>query len=162
MPNRDAGVVVLENEGGDGSRFADLVAAYAYDVLLGKDADTRAKARIADYKQSIERAREQRDTWRADLKKLRASTAQPELPPAAYAGVYRSDRLGTLEVKASGGALMAVFGDGSGRVLPVGGHAFIVDWNAAAPGDHWTFLVTDGRVTGLDWGGRAFARLRER
>jgi CubicO group peptidase (beta-lactamase class C family) len=161
LPQRDAGVVVLQNEGGDGSRFADLVAAYAYDVLLGKaDADARARTRITEYSSTIERARAQRDEWRAELRKAAAGTVKPALPLVAYVGRYKSERLGTIEVQLRGTRLQAIFGDASGGLLPAGGHAFLADWNPGGPPDRWTFQVEGTAVVGLDWGGRAFTKVK--
>lgn len=161
MPRRALGVVVLGNEGADGARFTDLVASYAYDLLLGKDADAQATQRIAAYKVNIDRARAQRAGPRAEWKRLRADPGSPALPLTAYTGTYRSERLGDLDLVPDGKRLVIHFGDLRGDALPVKDHEFLVSWLDGGPPQRWLFTTADARVTGFDWGGRSFTRVHQ-
>jgi CubicO group peptidase (beta-lactamase class C family) len=160
MPQHDSGVVVLQNEGSDGGRFSDLIASYAYDLLLGADADGRARARIEQYRTAIEKSRSERDAWRTELKKLKTSPVAPALPLTAYVGSYGSDRLGRIEISIRSGRIHVSFGDAAGDGISVGGHEFLIDWNPGDRPDRWKFDVTNGGVTGFHWGDRVFTRSR--
>lgn len=90
---------------------------------------------------------------------MRPGTAA--LPLRAYAGRYTNERLGTLRIDDAGDRLRLVWGDLSGTLLPAGGNDFVVDWFLNLFGfqpARFLFSVDDGRVTGLDWGGRPFSR----
>jgi CubicO group peptidase (beta-lactamase class C family) len=106
LPERGLGVAVLVNETGLGGRFADLVAAYAYAILLGRaDADTRYEAKL---KAMGEEATAFRRKVAADAADRKARTLSR--PPKAYAGVYESPRLGRIELRVEGSRLEARMG----------------------------------------------------
>lgn len=160
MPQRGQGVVVLGNEGADGSRFTDLLACYVYDVLLGKDADHLASKRIEEYKANIGRARAQRAGPRAEWSALAQTPGTPALGLDAYAGRFQNERLGELALVADRDRLVIMFGDLRGDALPVKGHEYLVSWRDGGPPDRWTFTAPDGTVTGFDWAGRVFSRVK--
>jgi len=160
MPQRGIGVAVLQNEGGDGSQFADLVAAYAYDVLLGKPADERARTRIAQYRAAIDKSRAQPPAWMTELKQFSATPATLALPVDRYVGTYRSERLGDLSLIVDNGRLRVAFGELRGLVVPTSGERVLVDYGGGGSTDAWKFVIDAGVVTGIDWGGRAFSKLK--
>ena len=162
MPDREIGVVVLQNEGVDGNRFADIVAAYAYDMMLGRDADAAGARRLAELRDQIEQRRAARSGWDSEIRGLDASPGRAARPLTDYTGAYRNERLGILRVVEGAPGLRIDFGDLDGRLLPAGGNEFVVDWffnlmtfNPA----RFVFEVEDARVTGFDWGGRPFRRV---
>jgi hypothetical protein len=159
MPERGLGVVVLQNEGIDGSRFADIVAAYVYDVLLGRDADARARSRLDAMRRAVAENREARADQVTRLEALRQAPETAARPLDAYTGHYANERLGTLLVMADGDRLRIVWGDLHGPGLPTGGDTFLVDWIPGNPPATFEFTVDGDRVTGFDWGGRPFERV---
>lgn len=162
MPSRGVGVVVLQNEGVAGSRLADLVAAYAYDLLAGRDAGALGDARIEEYRSALDKRNATPDPQLSALATARAQPATLGLPLAAYAGTYRSERLGTLTVAARQGRLVVTFGALIGDAIPSGAADVLVDYGGGDPPDPWTFTVAEGRITGFDWGGRIFTRTDSR
>src|SRR5262249_36449435 len=90
LPARRVGVVA-ETNGGIGQTLTSILAAYVYDVMLGKpEAEARGRARL--------------DSLTARLAALRTPTAEPEAaapppprpPGAAHAGRHEEPALGRL------------------------------------------------------------------
>lgn len=160
MPARDVGVVVLQNEGVDGNRFADVVATYAYDRLLGRaDADARGIRRVVELRDAIEERRSQRRETRADLERWTASPGMAALPLAAYAGEYVNERLGTMRITAGTDRLRVEWGDIDAPVLPTDTERFLVPWVPGFPPWEFTFEKTENdAVQQLQWDFRTFVR----
>lgn len=162
MPERGIGVVVLQNEGLDGSHYADIVASYVYDLLLGRDAEGNAAKRIEKLRADVARRRAKRSAWLGDLRRLEREPAPVARPLADYAGTYRNERLGALRLAPAGGGLRLEWGDLHGAAIPAGADSFQVDWivnwlSSHAPA-RFVFTSDGGAVTGFDWGGRPFRR----
>ena len=61
LPERRLGVVVLQNEGRDGSSLADVIATYIYDRLLEKpDVAARMRRRLHELRERVTQARQAR------------------------------------------------------------------------------------------------------
>lgn len=108
MPEPRHGVAIVTNTGGPGAQLRDVIAAYTYDVLLGKpDLDTRYTERLAklreETKQSIDRAK-------ASLASRKQRPPSLSKAKTAYAGTYTSDLFGTLEIRLAGDQLHASLG----------------------------------------------------
>ncbi|HUP18535.1 MAG TPA: DUF6265 family protein [Gemmatimonadota bacterium] len=163
LPDHGIGVVVLQNEGIDGNRFADIVAAYVYDLLLGRDAEARGAERLRTLRVAVAERRSARTGWDAEVRRLSARPETAGLPLRTYAGSYTNERLGTLRIEEDGDRLRLVWGDLNGTLLPAGGNDFVMDWFFNLFGfqpARFLFSVEGGRVTGFDWGGRPFSRER--
>lgn len=108
LPKEKHGIAIATNTAGPASMLPDLIAAYAYDVLLGKpDVDAAyvtelAKMR-ADVNQSFER-------MRADLEKRTQRAPTLLRPRSSYVGSFVSDMWGTLIVREENGELRASIG----------------------------------------------------
>jgi CubicO group peptidase (beta-lactamase class C family) len=107
LPGRRVGVVAQVN-GGPGSALTDLIAAYVYDLALGRpDADARAAELLAGAVETVERAK-------AGVAQDRARrAARPQTLPRPltdYTGVFESPALGRVEWRLEGGALRARIG----------------------------------------------------
>ncbi len=108
LPKEKHGVAIATNTSGPASMLPDLIAAYAYDVLLDKPhveaayAGHLAKMR-ADVNQSLER-------MRAEIDKRRQRTPTLLRPRASYAGSYASESYGMLTVREENGELRAAMG----------------------------------------------------
>src|SRR5262249_42572109 len=112
LPARRLGVVAQAN-GGIGQALTSILAAYVYDVMLGKpEAETRGRARL--------------DTLTTRLAALRARTAEleaaaPRRPARAvadYAGRYEDRALGRLLVFTINGELWVEWGVLRAPLLP--------------------------------------------
>jgi CubicO group peptidase (beta-lactamase class C family) len=113
MPRHGIGVAVLLNSSGANAAAADLVANYAYDVLLGKPGreakyDSILGGAKADLERIAGRIREQRAEVAA-----RPSTLTR--PTADYAGVYVSPLLGEMRVRTDRDTLVVSIGQLSSR-----------------------------------------------
>lgn len=103
MPEHDLGVAAVINETSAGFFVPDIVATYAYDLLLGKEElreryDERvgeAVARVARVQEGVREDRANRAT----------RPERPERPLPSYTGVYRSPVLGTITIRERDGAL---------------------------------------------------------
>jgi CubicO group peptidase (beta-lactamase class C family) len=110
MPRAGVGVAVLTNTDAPGGFVAtDVMAAYAYDLLLGKPG---LAAKYAPELDSLRaRDRRAREGVRQDLARRRARTSRLSRPLSAYTGVYRSEVMGTMVVREKDGALEVRIGD---------------------------------------------------
>jgi hypothetical protein len=108
MPERRLGVAVLVNENQLGGRLADLVAGYAYELLLDRaGVGARYEGKLQALRDEAGKAREKM------AQEAAARAARPQQLPhplEAYAGVYESRRLGRLELRVVGGRLEARMG----------------------------------------------------
>lgn len=160
MPAHHLGVVVLQNEGVDGNRFADVVATYAYDRLLDRaDADARGIRRVKELQNAIEERRNERRETRADLERWIRSPGTTTLPLKAYVGEYVNERLGTMRITAGADRLHLEWGDIDAPVLPTDTERFLVPWVPGFPPIEFTFETTEnGAVQQLKWDFRTFFR----
>ena len=114
MPEHGIGVAVLTN-GYAGSFFlVDVIANYAYDVLLGKDnlAEKYAKE-LGD----VVAMRERRDSG---IDKSNAKFLDYSPGAAQYAGVYENSQFGRIVITAGADSLHASFGVLSSTLRPYG------------------------------------------
>jgi CubicO group peptidase (beta-lactamase class C family) len=94
MPGRRIGVAVLLNVSGPAADVADLVAAYAYDVMLGKPG---VRARYDSLLDSAAAAlHDAKAQLAAERVRLAERPSTLSLPAASYAGVYTGADLGTM------------------------------------------------------------------
>jgi len=116
LPKEKHGVAIATNTSGPAAQLRDVIAAFAYDVLLGKpDVETAyethlAKAR-ADLNQGLER-------YRAELEKRKQRSPSLLRAQSSYAGAYASDAYGTITVRDEGGSLSASLGPLHGLLEP--------------------------------------------
>jgi hypothetical protein len=108
MPRHGIGVAVLLNVSGPAADVADLVATYAYDVLLHKaGVEARYDSLLAAQSDQLAQAK-------AKLAERRAAmAARPSTlthPVSAYIGDYRSVPLGRMHVTAERGRLRLTLG----------------------------------------------------
>ncbi len=112
MPEHGIGVVVLTNGYSGSIFFADVIASYAYDIVLGKENLTeKYEKELAD----VVAMRERRDAG------IEASNARflDESPGAGrYAGVYEHPFYGRMVITAGGDALNVSFGLLSSKLRP--------------------------------------------
>jgi CubicO group peptidase (beta-lactamase class C family) len=108
LPQQRHGVAAVVNTGGTGAPVRDLIAAYAYDVLLGKP--NLEEAYTAHLAKMREEANQQKERIRADREKRAQRTSMLSHAPASYAGAYENPALGTVRVRVEGNALRASLG----------------------------------------------------
>lgn len=108
LPQERHGVAAVVNYGGTGAQVRDLIAAYAYDVLLGKpNVDEAYTVHLAKMREGVET---QKQRIRDDLEKRAQRTSMLSHPPQAYAGVYANPALGTLRLRLDGETLRVSLG----------------------------------------------------
>ncbi|HEX8153505.1 MAG TPA: serine hydrolase [Thermoanaerobaculia bacterium] len=150
MPERRLGVAVFSN---GGSAVADAVAAYAYDVFLGKkNLDAKWSAELVKVAAAVQK---QRDDWKRDIEIPLSTRGTPARPLEQYAGTYAYDRLGAMTISATGGKLFAQHGIARAELVPKGGDEFQFDFSDAGEIDKLTF-----DEKGFVWGDRRFERVR--
>ena len=153
MPEHGIGVAVLGNAGS--ATYLSMIAAYAYDRLLGKSGlDGKYAAELERFAEGM---RQQRETA-ATAAPTDSARVTPARPLTAYAGTYVNDRLGPFVVRASARRLIADFGALGGTMVPFGADTFRVE---LLPGMSATTVFAfdaRGNATGFDWGGRPFPR----
>ncbi|HYK03358.1 MAG TPA: serine hydrolase [Thermoanaerobaculia bacterium] len=108
LPQQRHGVAAVVNTGGTGAQVRDLIAAYAYDVLLGKpNVDEAYAAHLATMRETVEK---QKERIRADVAERAKRTSMLTHPPQSYAGAYANPALGTLRLRVEGNALRVSLG----------------------------------------------------
>jgi len=160
MPEKGIGVVILTNAIGDGALVTHRLAALIYDELLKKpDAHERWARRLAEIDKPFSETRRQIADY-LDTMRERAPKGPQTYAPAALAGVYRSERLGEVEVSEKDGALSIRIGAKDGAPRWISGDAYFVDaglWGE--PPALWLFRKDEKSGAMLiDWGGRIFIR----
>ena len=100
MPRHRVGVAVLLNASGPAADVTDLVATYAYDVVLGRaGAEARADSLLESAATALGDARAR---IASERERIAARPSTLSLPSEAYAGAYASAELGTMRVERSG------------------------------------------------------------
>lgn len=116
LPQQKHGVATTVNTSGPGAQLRDLVAAYAYDVLLGKpDVDAAYVAHLAKMRTDTDEQFTRRRTEIAERMKRPQSLVRAR---DAYAGAYKSDLYGTLTIRPDGSNLRASIGQLAGVLEP--------------------------------------------
>ena len=118
LPDRGIGVAVLINDSSPiGGAAPDVIATYAYDLLLGRPGVN------AKYAAERERLARNADTWRQRIRDDRANRASrpptPDERKPFFTGVYENETLGTVTVRlAENRELWATFGNMRARLDP--------------------------------------------
>ena len=108
MPERRIGIAVHVNEDVAAGRIADMLAIYAYDVLLGtKDVEATYAKQLDDFVAEYASAKQRSAASYASRAKR---PSQLTLPLATYAGKYVNDSFGTMEVIEEGSSLIVKLG----------------------------------------------------
>jgi CubicO group peptidase (beta-lactamase class C family) len=103
LPARRVGVVAQVNAA-PAWPLTDIIAAYAYDVFLGRpDADSRGQARLDSLASQLQ-------TRRAQLARATPFVRTPPRPLADYTGRFDSPALGAIEILAADGGLRLRWG----------------------------------------------------
>lgn len=154
MPDRRIGVAVFANGGG---AVPDAVAAYAYDLLLGKpDLAAKWSAELEKTAAAVAEAREARRKAEAPMQAPGALSR----PIDAYVARYHYDRLGDIDVTMEHGRLYARLGLYRAELVPAGADAFLIDWIDEGQPIPIRFVVDEReKPVRIDWGGRIFDRV---
>ena len=165
LPERNVGVALLANSdgmtGGLGQFFMSAIAS----SLLGKpEAPERVAQMIAGYRDRVARqvANRKNEAAANEADSRWGGWAWQPGPDqlARYVGTYRSDRFGDLVVRSNGGQLTASLGVLRRDLRPAAEELFAV---RATPVELWEpvkFVVAAGKVEGVDFAGKTFARVR--
>lgn len=118
LPDRGFGVAVLINDASPiGGPAPDVIATYAYDLLLGRPGVN------AKYAAERERLARNAETWRQRIRDDRANRASrpptPDERKPFFVGTYENEMLGRVTVRlAENRELWATFGNMSARLDP--------------------------------------------
>lgn len=103
LPARRVGVVAQVNAG-PGSRLTDIIAAYVYDLFLGRaDAESRGQPRLDSLAAQLA-------TRRARLANATPPVRTPPRPIASYVGQFEDGALGRIEIVPDGSGLRLRWG----------------------------------------------------
>ena len=158
LPDKRVAVGVLVNNDALGGRLADMLAAYAYDWWL------RTENFQADYERQLQQDAKTFEKRRQGVAAEAANRAKREWqltkPFADYAGKYRNDMLGTIEIVAKEKALALRMGklntvatpftekDTIRVVVLPGGNGEVVSFAKDA----------EGKLVSLNYGGVTFTK----
>jgi CubicO group peptidase (beta-lactamase class C family) len=153
LPARRVGVVAQVN--GDGaSRLTDIIAAYVYDLFLGKsDAESRGQARLDSLASQLA-------TRRARLVDASPRVRTPPRPVSSYAGVFEDAALGRIEIVPDGVGLRLRWGvlDVPLELQDAARNVFVAaDFGGLSPIQF--VFGDDGRAVALETEGRRLGRL---
>ena len=118
LPDRGIGVVVLINDSSPiGGPAPDVIATYAYDLLLGRPGVNAKYA--AERERLVANAAEMRQRIRADWERRAARPPTPDERKPFFAGTYENEMMGTLDVRLRDNReLWATLGNLSARLDP--------------------------------------------
>jgi len=118
LPDRGIGVAVLINDSSPiGGPAADVIATYAYDLLLGRPGVNAKYA--AERERMVANAAEARQRIRADWERRAARPPTPDERKPFFAGTYENEQMGTVEVRLrENRELWATLGNLSARLDP--------------------------------------------
>ena len=158
MPDKKVAVGVLVNNDALGGRLADMLAAYAYDWWL------RTENFEADFEKQLQQTVKAFESRRQGIAAEAATRAKREWqltkPFTDYAGKYKHDILGTIEIVANEKALTVRMGQLSAVATPYtekdtirvvmlpGGNGDVIGFTNDA----------EGKVVSLNFGGVTFTR----
>jgi CubicO group peptidase (beta-lactamase class C family) len=159
MPDKKVAVGVLVNNDAIGGRLADMLAAYAYDWWL------RTESFEADYTKQLQDTVKAYESRKQGIAAEAAERAKREWrltkPFADYAGAYRNDLMGTIEIAAKEKALAVRMGflntiatpytqpDTIRVVMLPGGNGEVIGFTKDA----------DGKFGSLNYAGVTFTRV---
>jgi CubicO group peptidase (beta-lactamase class C family) len=158
MPKRNIGVAVLLNSSGANAAAADVVANYAYDVLLGKPGrDARYDSLLAKARSDLARSAE---GLAAHRRELAARPSTLTRPTADYAGVYANPLLGEMRIRSVRDTLVVSIGQLTSKAGNYTDPNSIRVELDPGSGQVLQFRVTDSGVAGLTFSGHEFDRKR--
>jgi CubicO group peptidase (beta-lactamase class C family) len=109
MPDKKIAVGVLVNNDLAGGRVADMLAAYAYDLLQGTpNLEADYTKQLQDFADLYATRKRQTIASAAERAKR---TSQLTEPLASYVGKYTNDLLGTIDIAAEGNTLAVRWGN---------------------------------------------------
>ena len=118
LPERGIGVVVLINDSSPiGGPAPDVIATYAYDLLLGRPGVNAKYA--AERERMVQGAAEMRQRMRADWERRAARPPTPEERKPFFVGTYENELMGAVDVRLrENRELWATLGNLSARLDP--------------------------------------------
>lgn len=168
MPEHRLGVVALTNESNYAAAVPHMVAAYIYDMLLGKP--NVYEKYVGQIEKVAADVQQSRAIWRKRLAgkadRLSSAAGQPQATAAirrALPGVYHNPRIGEIKVyEFPTGELMAGWGPHTAPLIAVAADTFLVDWMTFEPPTELTISYAPaGEAVALHYGHREFRRRPE-
>ncbi|MCB1035310.1 MAG: serine hydrolase, partial [Acidobacteria bacterium] len=157
QPERDRGLVLL-SAGTDSTSFVHELARRIYHILGREEGDWAEAEGFRETRSKLEEVLAERRRLRQELAARRGSLSQPA---ATYLGVYRNERLGDLEIRASEGALHLSYGVLEQELVPLEADTFLADLLPGEDGGTVLEYRVDETGPALFWGERRFGRVEE-
>jgi CubicO group peptidase (beta-lactamase class C family) len=158
MPRHGIGVAVLLNSSGANSAAADVVANYAYDVLLAKPGrEAKYDSILSQARSDLERRAE---GMRQEYARIAARPRTLTRPSQDYAGTYVNPLLGELQVQAINDTLVVSIALLRSRATHYTDPNSIRVELDPGSGQVIRFNVSEAGVTSLEFAGFTFDRRR--
>lgn len=156
MPEQGLGVAAFANEAAFGDNVSNLIASFAYDILLGEVNE------VADYDDRIQALRERVDRVQKGMndhyEEIMAREWKLKKPNPDYAGTYENKYIGTVVVQEAGDELKVELGPlnaiATAYTKP---NTIRVDFGYG--GNVIKFVMKRGKVTGLEAEGEFFDKI---
>jgi len=158
LPEKKIAVAVLVNEGFVGQRAGHMLATYAHDWWL----QTPDLAGIYDkqLQDILEKYPQWKQMVRASFADRARRTSQLTLPAGEYAGKYKNDILGTIEITVNGADLAVKMGNINCTATPFTEKDTIRVEMIPGNGEVVRFQKNaDGVIASLNYSGSSFARV---
>lgn len=148
VPEEKLAITILTNQ--DNQNFFEALRYQLLDAYLGVPYTDRSRFLL-----NVTRPEEEKQKRElAAMAERVAKRQKPTLPLSAYAGTYRNELYGTIQIKPDANGLMATFEHHPGltaRLDYMDGHTFRMTYSNQAFGVFATpFTVTNGKVTGVE------------
>lgn len=158
LPDKKIAVGVVTNHEPVGQRAGHMIATYALDWWLGvENLSAEYDKRLDELLDAYEKRKQQSQASALERAKRPWTLSKPF---AAYAGKYRHDLAGTLEIFAKENTLEVRLGNLSALATPYTQPETIrVEMLPGGGGDVIGFTESEGKIVSLNFGGMTFNRL---
>lgn len=157
IPEKNIGLVVLNNEDMLSARVSGLIADHVYGVLLGEpDTSTRVAVR---FEALLSQAADLRSAAARQRELIQGRASNLSLPLDAYVGTYSNELLGRMVVGLDReGALSIRWGRLATRATGADDRDHVRVEFAPNAGHHLAFGVKDGRVESIGFADATFRK----
>lgn len=169
MPEHGIGVAAFSNEATSGARLPHIIAAYVYDLLLGKEnVEESYRSELEEWQQQIGQTQDRLHTGLHEKSELLERAAgnpdQWDYSVASFVGTYYNPRIGVMRVSVDEQSrLMVQYGTKQAAMLPLEKQQFVADLQipglASPPIPLSAVLDEEQRIQSLNYGGREFRKL---
>lgn len=144
VPEMELGIIVLTNT--DANSFYEALKWEVLDAYLNLPYRNYSKVYLGFSKQQEAQDKD----WLKEKQDSVALSLKPALPPSDFAGTYKHEVYGTMNIALQNGKLIATFEHHKGRfatLQTLGGNRFLAQFNEALYGAKvWPFVIENNTV----------------